>query len=357
MSLNLLTIVGTRPEVIRLSRIIPKLDNLVNQTILHTGQNWDHKLNDIFFQELNIRNPNIVLDTNTNSFGQQLSKIFTGVEQALNAVKPDKVLILGDTNSGLSSILCERYGIPVYHMEAGNRCWDLNVPEEKNRRIIDSIASINMPYTAISRENLLREGFPSNRIFTTGNPIWEIMLHYDQQIMESNILQTLNIMTGDYVLVTAHRAENVDNVERLNNIFSALNMIAVDGPVIFSCHPRTRSKISNLMVDIHPNIKICEPFGFFDFVRLEKSCRMTITDSGTVQEEMCLLGIPTITIRDSTERPETVWCGSNVISGLKTDSIMLCYNRIKNYSGNWTPPVEYTRTDVSDTVINVILSN
>lgn len=354
--MKILTILGTRPEIIRLSRIIPKLDKLSNHIVLHTGQNYDPNLNDIFFNELKLRPCDIVTDSKAASFSEQIGKIFLSIENALIEHKPDKVLILGDTNSGLGALICSRYNVPVYHMEAGNRCYDLAVPEEVNRKIIDATSTINMPYTNLSRENLLREGIPNNKIFVTGNPINEVLNYYSKQVDDSDILGRLNIQRNNYVIVTAHRAENVDNDTRLNNIIDALNVIAKQYKVVFSCHPRTKEKLRKFNIDINSNVIVSEPFGFFDFVNLEKNSKLAITDSGTVQEEMCLFGVPTVTIRNSTERPETVWCGSNVVSGLETENIIACYERMNSFNGTWDSPIEYKRTDVSDTIINILMS-
>jgi len=358
MSLKVLTILGTRPEIIRLSRIIPKLDDVCNHKILHTGQNYDPLLNEIFFNELGIRSPDIIIDNKGTSFAEQIGNTFKGVENYVNEFKPDKVLILGDTNSGLSAFICERLGIPVYHMEAGNRCFDLKVPEEKNRKVIDSISSINLPYTNLSRENLLREGVPNNRIHVTGNPIKEVIDHYDTKIQNSNILEKLNLEKGKYIIATAHRAENVDDEQRLKNLFNSFEEIAKEYKIVFSCHPRTKQKLEKFGMNIdNPNIIICEPLGFFDFVKLEKNSYMAITDSGTVQEEMCLFNKPTVTIRDTTERPETVWCGSNIVSGLEKEQILLCYERMKQTETSWEIPMGYNKDNVSDTVINIVCSN
>ena len=323
--------------------------------MLHTGQNYDNNLNELFFQELELRKPNKIIDSKSQSFGEQLGKIFIGVEQAINEFNPTKVLVLGDTNSGLSAFIVERFNIPVYHMEAGNRCNDLKVPEEKNRKVIDAISTYNLPYTELSRQNLLREGVPNNKIAVTGNPIKEVINKYQNKISQSSILAKLNLQPKDYVIVTAHRAENVDDDSRLKSIFAALQEIAKEYKVVFSCHPRTRDKIQKFNVNTD-NIIVSEPFGFFDFVNLEQNCFMAISDSGTVQEEMCLFKIPTVTIRDTTERPETVWCGSNVISGLDKTNIVACFNRMKLSNRNWEVPVEYDRDNVSDVVVNILLS-
>ena len=356
-SLRILTILGTRPEIIRLSRIIPKLDLVCDHRVLHTGQNYDPTLNDIFFEDLGIRKPDVIIDSKGTT-AEQLGKMFVGVEKYLQEFKPDKVLILGDTNSGLAAIICERLGVPVYHMEAGNRCYDLKVPEEKNRKIIDAVSTINLPYTELSRQNLLREGATNNKVFVTGNPIKEVIDFYKDKIDESSILSTLNLEKNNYIIATAHRAENVDVDERLINIFKSFEEIAKDYKIVFSCHPRTKQKLEKFNISVNnPNILIIEPLGFFDFVKLEKNAYMAISDSGTVQEEMCLFGIPTVTIRDTTERPETVWCGSNIVSGLKEQDIINCFNVSKIVERDWTIPVEYIKNNVSDTVVQIILGN
>jgi UDP-N-acetylglucosamine 2-epimerase (non-hydrolysing) len=358
MPLKILTILGTRPEIIRLSRILPKLDTLCDHKILHTGQNYDPMLNEIFFKELNLRTPDHIIDSNSASFAEQIGKIFVGVEKYLKEFNPDKVLILGDTNSGLAAVICERMGIPVYHMEAGNRCYDLKVPEEKNRKIIDSISTINLPYTNLSRENLLKEGVPNNKIYVTGNPIKEVLDYYSENITDSTILDKLGVDPNKYIIATAHRAENVDDIDRLSNIVNAFNIISTEYKIVFSCHPRTRQKIEKFKINLNnSNIIVTDPLGFFDFVKLEKNSFMAITDSGTVQEEMCLFQKPTVTIRDTTERPETVWCGSNTVSGLTTTQIVTCYKKMKDTFLDWTLPQGYNKDNVSDTVINIIFSN
>jgi UDP-N-acetylglucosamine 2-epimerase (non-hydrolysing) len=356
MKRKILTILGTRPEIIRLSRIIPKLDQVSDHRVLHTGQNYDATLNDIFFDQLKLRKPDCVLESR-GTIGQQLAAIMIGVEKYILEFKPDVVLVLGDTNSGLSAIVCERMGVPVYHMEAGNRCYDMLVPEEKNRRLIDSISTINLPYTELSRQNLLREGAQNNHVFVTSNPIKEVLDYYCNQIDNSNILEQLKLKSGQYIIATAHRAENVDDPERLSSIFSAMETIAQEYPIVFSCHPRTRQRLGELAIPVSNRIHITEPMGFFDFVHLEKHSFMAISDSGTVQEEMCLFHKPTITIRATTERPETVWCGSNIVTGLKVDSIVAGYQAMKSADCNWTVPAEYARTNVSDTVVNILLGN
>jgi UDP-N-acetylglucosamine 2-epimerase (non-hydrolysing) len=357
--MKVLTVLGTRPEVIRLSLIIKKLDDLAEKhTIVHSGQNFTHSLNGVFFKELGIRQPDYKLSTKQQSLGGQLSSLFTGLEKILFTEKPDKVLVLGDTNSGLSSILAERLMIPVVHMEAGNRCFDLNVPEEKNRKIIDAISSFNLVYTNYSKNNLLREGMTPSRIAVCGNPINEVIHHYEKQISESNIIEKLNVKEHDYFLVTIHRAENVDKPEHLKNIVNAINIIAetYKKRIIFSTHPRTRSKLNETEgLSPHPLIEFHEPFGFFDFVTLEKNAYCVLTDSGTVQEECCIFHVPTVTVRKTTERPETVDCGSNLISGLKEKDIINGVKAMTSSPTNWVCPPEYLDLNVSDKVIKIIL--
>ncbi|MCA0148544.1 MULTISPECIES: UDP-N-acetylglucosamine 2-epimerase (non-hydrolyzing) [Rossellomorea] len=357
--MKIVTVLGTRPEIIRLSLIMKKLDLLADEHIIvHSGQNFTHSLNGVFFKELGLREPDYVLADKQQSLGEQLSSLFSELEKILLKEKPDKVLVLGDTNSGLSAILAERMMIPVVHMEAGNRCFDLNVPEEKNRKIIDAVSSYNLVYTPYSKTNLLNEGMTSSKIIITGNPIFEVLTHYREQIEDSLILQDLNLGNQDYFLATIHRAENVDNPVHFTSIINALNKLAdtYGKRIILSTHPRTRSKLQSApQLSLHPLIELHEPFGFFDFIKLEKNAYCTLTDSGTVQEECCIFHIPTVTIRKTTERPETVDCGSNFISGLKEDNILTGVKVMTSKISNWTCPAEYLDRNVSDKVINILL--
>ena len=352
-----MTILGTRPEIIRLVLIIKKLDLLCDHTLVHTGQNYDSNLKDIFFEDLNLRQPDYYLEASSKSFGTQISLIFKEIEKLLLKIKPDKVLILGDTNSGLSAIIAERMGIPVYHMEAGNRCYDLKVPEEKNRLIIDSISHCAIPYTPNSRENLLKEGIPKDRIFTSGNPINEVLSFFKDKINESKILEKFELNPKEYFLVTTHRSENVDIKERLEQIIKALDLIAEEYnlPIICSIHPRTKSKLK--LFGITPknsNVILSEPFGFFDFVFLEQNAKLVLTDSGTVQEECCIFHVPTVTIRDTTERPETLECGSNIISGLDAKKIQACVKIMLSNQCKWDLPIGYDDLNVSDKIIKIL---
>ncbi|MCZ0874848.1 non-hydrolyzing UDP-N-acetylglucosamine 2-epimerase [Peribacillus sp. AS_2] len=357
--MKVMTILGTRPEIIRLSLIIKKLDQYADSHILvHTGQNFTSTLSEIFFQQLKVRTPDYVLLNQQQTLGEQLAAIYKKLETIFLNEKPDKVLVLGDTNSGLSSILAERMGIPVIHMEAGNRCFDLEVPEEKNRRIIDAVSSFNLPYTPQSKENLLNEGIPSKRIYLSGNPIYEVLNHYDNEIEQSLILDKMCLDKEDYFLVTIHRAENVDHEERLLEIMKGINLVAetYQKRIICSLHPRTKSRIElSPKLDVHPLIEFHEPFGFFDFVKLEKNAFCVLTDSGTVQEECCLFHVPAVTIRKTTERPETIESGSNILSGINAKQIVNCVKVMVNQQKNWTFPVGYDHKNVSDKVLKIIL--
>lgn len=356
--MKVLTVLGTRPEIIRLSRIISLLDSQCTHILVHTGQNFDTNLSDIFFKELGIRKPDYYLGVKGKSSGDQIAQILKKTENVLTKEHPDRILILGDTNSSLSSIIAKRMGIPVLHMEAGNRCFDDRVPEEVNRRIIDHSSDILMPYTGRSRANLIREGIPGNRIFVTGNPILEVIRHYQDQIDRSAILSELNITKGNYILATVHRAENVDINVRLSGILDALSGLSrqYSVPVICSLHPRTKDKLRNLGADRKKtDIRFHEPFGFFDFICLEQNALCVLSDSGTVQEECCLFHVPNVTLRDVTERPETIECGSNILSGADRDSIERCVRLVLSVRPAWNAPTEYLDENVSATVTKIVL--
>jgi len=356
--IKICTVLGTRPEIIRLSRIIPKLDQLCIHTLVHTGQNYDVMLTNVFFNEMRIRQPNEFMRVRTTSFGEQIGMMFQRLERMFSTDKPDKMLVLGDTNSGLCSIVAERMGIPVYHMEAGNRCFDKRVPEEINRKIIDSISSYNLPYTQLSKENLLHDGVPKNKIYVTGNPIYEVLKHYNSEIEHSKILKTLHLNHKDFFLATFHRAENVDDHMTLKQIVGGLSMVAstLKTKVICSVHPRTLDKIKKWSVNAEdPNVIFCEPFGFFDFVKLEKEALCIISDSGTVCEEACILKTPNVIIRETTERPEVIECGSSMIVGTSCTKILEGVQAMISIGSDWEIPKEYVYPDVSDRVIKIIL--
>jgi UDP-N-acetylglucosamine 2-epimerase (non-hydrolysing) len=356
--MKILTILGTRPEIIRLSRLIAKLDVLCDHVLVHTGQNYAHSLNGLFFEQLGIRSPNYYLGIQSSNFGEQAGQILAEVEKVMLTEKPDRLLILGDTNSGLSAIVAARMGIPVYHMEAGNRCYDNRVPEEVNRRIIDHSSTVLLPYTERSRQNLIREGLLGERIYVTGNPIQEVIDHYEPQIRESGILSTLGLKPSRYFIVTMHRAENVDIAERLRGLTEALQRLQqkYELPVIISTHPRTRARMHDFGIKSdNSQIRFLDPFGFFDFITLEKNAFCVLSDSGTVQEECCIFNVPNVTVRDVTERPETVERGSNMLSGAQPEMILQCVQAVLSQQSKWTAPPEYMAPNVSDTVIKILL--
>jgi len=358
--MKIMTILGTRPEIIRLSRIIPRIDQLADAHVLvHTGQNYDARLSDVFFDELGVRKPDHYLGARGATFGEQIGQIITLGERVMREQKPDRLLILGDTNSALSAIVAKRLGIPVYHMEAGNRCYDDRVPEEVNRRIIDHSSDVLMPYTERSRMNLLREGIAGERIFVTGNPILEVIKHYDNEIEQSDVLTRLRLEPQKYFLVTMHREENVDVEERLRSLIESFQALHREYslPVIVSTHPRTRAVMSRFKVgsDFESAIQFHEPFGLFDFIKLERSAFCVLSDSGTVQEECCIFGVANVTIRDVTERPETIECGSNILSGARPTDIIRCVRTALNRQGTWTPPPEYLEGNVSSTAVRIVL--
>lgn len=357
--MKIMTILGTRPEIIRLSRIIPALDQVCEHVLVHTGQNFDRNLNDVFFQELELRLPDYVLNCRGNTVMEQIACILRRSEKVLKAEQPDRVLILGDTNSALSALAAKRMGIPVFHMEAGNRCYDDRVPEEVNRRVIDHCSDILLPYTERSRANLLREGIAGQRIMVTGNPIREVLDYYTGKIEASNALTKYQLETRKFFLVTLHRAENVDVPLRLNSLVAALGQLQQEYgfPVICSVHPHTRTQLlnNNLFLEAK-GLQAYEPLGLIDFIKLEKNAFCVLTDSGTVQEECCLFGIPNVILRDASERPETMEAGSSLIAGYRTDSILNAVKAVQTLGAPWLPPDEYLRENVSETVSRIILS-
>ncbi len=356
--MKVMTILGTRPEIIRLSLIIKLLDQYTDHILVHTGQNYDPRLSQLFFQELNVRQPDIVLNVDSLSFGVQVGQIVSRIEPFFLEHRPDRILILGDTNSGLTAIVARRLGIPVYHMEAGNRCNDVRVPEESNRRIIDHVSSILMPYTNRSRENLLREGIKAENIYVTGNPIYEVIQHFTDRIAGSNALSDFELEKKKFFLVTAHRAENVDVEHRLRKLVDTLvSLQEIYGfSVVCSLHPRTRTRMRQFSINLdRPGLRFVEPLGFFDFVRLEQNAFCVLSDSGTVQEEACILGVPGVTVRDVTERPETIECGSTVLSGFEARTILKAVEIVTGPRGSWQPPSEYLMPNVSNTVLRIVL--
>lgn len=342
--MKVMTVVGTRPELIRLCLVFRKLEEAgIEHCLVHTGQNYDRQLSEIFFSELELPEPDAYLGIQADRVGDQIGQIVSLSERVMLDEQPDALLILGDTNSGLSAISAARHEVPIFHMEAGNRCFDWSVPEEKNRRLIDHISTWLLPYTPRSREYLLAEGIAPDRIFVSGNPITEIVEHFRPRWETSPALDSLGVVDDGYVLVTAHRQEAVDIPDRLRAICAGLELVAAeyDLPVIWSVHPRTKGKLADLGLELDPRILLHEPFGFFDFVRLEAGARCVISDSGTVQEECSLLGVPVVTCRETTERPETVECGSNVLSGVTDPRRMLrCAQTMIDGDRGWTSPYD-----------------
>ncbi|MCX6782234.1 MAG: UDP-N-acetylglucosamine 2-epimerase (non-hydrolyzing) [Candidatus Magasanikbacteria bacterium] len=355
--MKILTIVGTRPELIRLSRIIPLLDKHCEHVLLHTGQNYDYQLNEVFLKELGIRKPNYLLSSRAKGAAEQIGKILSGCDKIIKKEKPDKVLILGDTNSGLSALIAKRHGIRVYHMEAGNRCFDNIVPEEINRKIIDSLSDVLLPYTERSRTNLLLDGYAPGKIFVTGNPIYEVLKYYDKRIDGSKILQKLKVKDKKFFLVTLHRSENVEFKDKLQEFVSALNEIHLkyNIPIVFSVHPHTRAQLEKWKIEVGIGIKMIKPLGFFDFIKLEKKALCVLSDSGTVPEECSIFHVPNMILRDATERPEILEAGASYVSGANFDSIMRGVDYLLSSKGQWRAPAEYLVENVSEKIARFLL--
>jgi len=332
-SLKVITIVGTRPEIIRLACVMPLLDKYVNHITVHTGQNYDYELNEVFYEDLELRKPDYYLGVDTSSLGHVLGETLIKIEEIFLKEKPDACLILGDTNASIAGIMAKRMKIPIYHMEAGNRSFDFNVPEEINRRIIDHTADFNLVYTENSRRHLLSEGLPHRRIYVTGSPMFEVLNKFKEKINQSNILETLNLKKREYFIVSVHREENVDNPENLKKIIEILNNLADEYqlPVIISTHPRTRKRLESLAgsssgVEMHPLLKFLKPFGFHDYNYLQLNAKCAISDSGTISEESSMLGFPAVTIRQSMERPEAIDAGSIILTGLDPEIVLNSVN-------------------------------
>lgn len=323
--LKVLTVVGTRPEIIRLSRVMSLLDKHVNHIVAHTGQNYDYELNEVFFNDLDLRKPDVFLNVDVSSLEASVGDIIRKSGELLRQEKPDALLVLGDTNSCLSAYMAKRLHIPIFHMEAGNRCFDFNVPEEINRRIIDHIADFNLVYTEHARRHLISEGLPHRRIYLTGSPMKEVLDYYMSRIQSSVILDNLDLKKGEYFIVSVHREENVDNAGNLNNILQVLNLLAeiYKLPVIVSTHPRTRKRLEALKtLKMNPLITFLKPFGFTDYVNLQINALCTISDSGTISEESTMLKYAAVSIRNSMERPEAQDSGTIILTGLEPSSVM-----------------------------------
>jgi UDP-N-acetylglucosamine 2-epimerase len=360
-SLKVITILGTRPEIIRLARVMALLDKYVDHKIVHTGQNYDYELNEIFFKDLEIRKPDYFLGVDTSSLGKVLGETLIKTEEIFNSEKPDAVVILGDTNSSIAGIMAKRLKIPIYHMEAGNRCFDLNVPEEINRKIIDHIADFNLVYTEHARRHLISEGLPHRRIYLTGSPMFEVLNYYKPKITSSNILNQLSLKPQNYLVVSTHREENVDNKTSLQKIVNVLNALAekYDMPVIVSTHPRTSKRIESFEIKgLDKRIQFLKPFGFFDYVNLQMNALCTLSDSGTISEESSMLSFPAVTLRNAIERPEALDGGNIILTGLDQDTIIDSVQMVideKNLGIQQTVPAEYKVPNTSVRVLKLIL--
>lgn len=357
--MKIMTILGTRPEIIRLSRVMALLDNLCEHVVVFTGQNFSPELSSLFFSELGIRKAAYSLDTQADGTWRQIGNILAETARVLQKEQPDRVLLLGDTNSALTAMIAKRMGISVYHMEAGNRCFDDRVPEEVNRRAIDHSSDVLLPYTNRSREHLLQEGFAPNRVYVTGNPILEVMHHYMPRIDASPILHTLGLKAQEYFLVSLHRAENVNDPHRLASFLTAFQRMYehYNLPILLSLHPHTKARFEESGLCIPDGLQFLSPPGFFDFVHLEKHAKALLSDSGTVQEEGCIMHVPTVTLRDVTERPETLECGSNILSGCEPESVLRCLSMVLARQADWAIPPEYLVQHVSHTVANLLLGH
>ena len=356
--LKVVTVLGTRPEIIRLSVIIKKFDQFFDHTLVHTGQNYDYTLNEIFFEELEIRKPDFFLEVVGQDLGETMGNVLSKSYKLFSELKPDALLVLGDTNSALCTISAKRLKIPIFHMEAGNRCFDQNVPEELNRKIADHTSDINLTYTENSRRYLLAEGFRKDHVFCIGSPLKEVLDFYSDQINGSLILEKLQLNKEKYIVASIHREENLDIGDNFKNIIDALNKITdlYDAQLIFSTHPRTKKKIEQLNLKVSSRISFVEPLGFCDYVFLQKNALITLSDSGTISEESTILGFKAVSIRTSTERPEAIDHGNIVLGDISSENIINSINITLEFNDRSNPPFEYLKTDNSNTVWKLIQS-
>jgi UDP-N-acetylglucosamine 2-epimerase (non-hydrolysing) len=356
--LKVMTIVGTRPEIIRLSRVMAALDRVTDHVLVHTGQNHDRELYSIFFEELDLRVPDYDLCISGETPAETIGRVIIGVDQLLGMECPDAVVILGDTDSSLAAIAAKRRRIPVFHMEAGNRCFDERVPEEINRRITDHIADINLPYSSIAREYLLAEGIPPDRVIKTGSPLFEVLGHYRLKIDKSDALKRMEAKRGRYFVVSAHRAENVDSDERIRLLAETLDAIAerYGEPILVSTHPRTRKRLDAVGTKFHPLVRLLKPFGFLDYNALQLNARAVLSDSGSISEESAILGFPAINLRDAHERPEAMEHAVVMMAGLQPDRVLQALDVLARQEQRPQLPDDYCVPDVSEKVVRIILS-
>ncbi|RSM29431.1 UDP-N-acetylglucosamine 2-epimerase (non-hydrolyzing) [Aeromonas salmonicida] len=360
--LKVMTIVGTRPEIIRLSRTIAKLDEFFDHTLVHTGQNYDYELNQIFFDDLGIRAPDVFLECAGGSAAETMAQVISKSDKVFAELKPDALLILGDTNSALAAISAKRKKIPIFHMEAGNRCFDLRVPEEINRKIVDHISDVNMPYSDIAREYLLNEGIKPDLIVKTGSPMDEVLAFYHDKIHAADVVTRLSLTKGEYFLVSVHREENVDSDKNIHSYVRVLNELAekYQYPIIVSTHPRTRKKIEALNLSFHPLVNLLKPLGFSDYVRLQMDAKVVLSDSGTITEESSILNFPAVNIREAQERPEGFEEGAVMFTGMSVERILQAIEILEQQPRGSTRLInkvqDYIAPNVSDKVLRTILS-
>lgn len=360
--LKVMTVVGTRPEIIRLACVIRRLEESTDHVLVHTGQNYDYTLNQLFFDDLGLPAPDHFLDVDTTSLGSVLGDVLRGTEKVILHEKPDAMVVLGDTNSCVSAIMGKRLKVPVFHLEAGNRSFDPNVPEEINRHLVDHVSDYNLAYTEHSRRNLIAEGINSQDVMVMGSPMREVLDTYRDRIDNSDVLSRLGLENGDYLLASVHREENVDRKDRLEQVLESLHAVAEDQglPFLVSTHPRTRKRIEDFGLSTDSNIRLHEPLGFHDYNKLQLSARCVISDSGTISEESSLLGFPAVTLRDAIERPEAIDTGAIIVTGLSpddvVDSVRLAIEQ-GNTDGPASVPIDYEVTDSSRRVLNFVRSN
>lgn len=359
--LKVATVIGTRPEIIRLAECIKKCDDCFEHILIHTGQNYDYSLNEVFFEDLELRKPDYFLNVVGSNLGETIGNVIAKSFEIFSKEMPDALLVLGDTNSVLCTIAAKRLKIPIFHMEAGNRCFDQNVPEEINRKISDHISDINLPYTEHSRRYLLSEGFRKDHIFVTGSPLREVLDKYQDKIGQSQIVDKLGLQKGKYIVVSAHREENIDLKNHFELLVDALNHVAEEYkyPIIFSTHPRTQKRIQQLNLKFNPLIKNIEPLGFFDYVMLQQNSFVVLSDSGTISEESAMMKFPAISIRTSTERPEAIDSGNIVLGGITKNEILQAIDVVKKTEELFNEsslPLEYQIKDTSNRVVRIIQS-
>ncbi len=359
--LRVLTVVGTRPEIIRLSRVIPRLDEHFDHRLAHTGQNYDYELNQVFFEDLELRRPDYFLEAVGSSLAATLGNIIAKIDPVLESFQPQALLVLGDTNSCLAVIPAKRRRIPIFHMEAGNRCFDQRVPEEVNRRIVDHTSDINMPYSALARENLLREGLSPERIITTGSPMYEVLHHAMPRIQQSDVLGRLSLEAGNYFVVSCHREENVDVEANLRSFVVTLNQLAATRKrrIIVSTHPRTRARLEALGLNLDQLVDLLKPLGFLDYIKLQMSAAAVLSDSGTITEEASILDLPALNLREAHERPEGMEEGAVMMTGLaweRVDQGLAMLERAEAPGRKSRLVADYDAPFVSQTVARIILS-